>query len=200
MDKKVKWFLLVIGVFYFLLGLIAFYNAVKYTETAGILWFSYVSFFLIGIGILTRNSYLIGSQLNIIIIPYIVWNIDFIYVLFTGNSLWGITNYFFTQRPLIAQVVTAQHIFTIPISLLTIYLIKLKRKDFWKFSFAQITILFFIIRVIGSQEENVNCVFSNCLPFYMPLAIYSVLWFVFYGIMIFLTTLFLTKIKMFNEK
>jgi len=200
MDKKVKWFLLVIGVFYFLLGLIAFYNAVKYTETAGILWFSYVSFFLIGIGILTRNSYLIGSQLNIIIIPYIVWNIDFIYVLFTGNSLWGITNYFFTQRPLIAQVVTAQHIFTIPISLLTIYLIKLKRKDFWKFSFAQITILFFIIRVIGSQEENVNCVFSNCLPFYMPLAIYSVFWFVFYGIMIFLTTLFLTKIKMFNEK
>jgi len=200
MNKHVKIFLLAIGVLYLLLGVLAFYNAIRYTETAGILWFSYISFFLIGIGILTRNSYLIGSQLNIIFIPYLVWNIDFLYVLFTGNSLWGITNYFFTQRPLMTQIVTAQHIFTIPVSLLAIYFIKLKRKDFWKLSVIQVTVLFLIIRIIGSAEENVNCVFSNCLPFYVSPVIYPIFWFLFYGIMIFLTNFLLTKIKIFSEK
>ena len=97
MNKPIKNFLFVLGVIYISLGILAFYNAIKYTEIAGVLWFSYVAFFLIGIGLLTRNSYLIASQLNIILIPYIIWNIDFFYILLTGNSLWGITNYFFTS-------------------------------------------------------------------------------------------------------
>src|SRR3989338_4767924 len=112
MNSKTKNIILTtLGIIYILLGLISFYNAIKYTETAGILWFSYVAFFLIGIGILTRKSWLIASQLNIILIPYIIWNIDFLYVLITGNSLWGITNYFFVQRPLLSQIITSQHIF-----------------------------------------------------------------------------------------
>ena len=200
MGRAVKNFLLVTGILYVILGILAFYNAIKYTETAGIFWFSYVAFFLIGFGILTRNSYLIASQLTIIFIPYIFWNIDFFYVLFTGNSLWGITNYFFLQRPLVAQIITSQHIFTIPISLLAIYLIKLKRKDFWKFSLAQVAVFFFVIKLFSSPQENVNCVFANCLPFQIIPGPYPLTWFLAYIAMIALTTLFLTRIRIFNKK
>ena len=190
----------VLGVIYVILGIIAFYNAIRYTETAGILWFSYVAFFLIGIGLLTRSSYLIASQLNIVFIPYIIWNIDFFYVLITGNSLWGITNYFFTARQTLAQLISLQHLFTIPVSLIAIYLIKLKRKDFWKFSAIQVTLFFFLVRIFSSLERNVNCVFENCIPFQIIPGPYVFSWFVSYAIMIALATLFLTKIKIFQSK
>ena len=201
MDNKIKSFVLtLIGAIYITLGILAFYNAIRYAETAGILWFSYIAFFLIGLGLITRNSYLIASQINIILIPYIIWNIDFFYILITSNSLWGITNYFFSPGPLLSKTKTLQHLFTIPISLFFIYLIKLKRRDFWKFSLAQITIFFFIIRIIGSMEENVNCVFENCLTFEIPFVPYPVAWFLAYATMIFLTTLLLTKTRIFLKK
>ena len=199
MNKSIKNFLFVVGVVYIALGILAFYNAIKYTEIAGVLWFSYVAFFLIGIGFLTRNSYLIASQLNIILIPYIIWNIDFFHILLTGNSLWGITNYFFTSRPTIAQMITLQHVITIPVSLLAIYFIKLKRKDFWKLSAIQVTLFFFLVRIFGSPGENVNCVFENCLPFQIIPGPHILAWFLTYIIMISLTTFFLTRIRIFMK-
>ncbi len=199
-DKTKSFVLTVIGTIYITLGVLAFYNAIRYAETAGILWFSYIAFFLIGLGIITRNSYLIASQINILLISYIFWNIDFFYILITSNSLWGITNYFFSPGPLLSKIITLQHLFTIPVSLFSIYLIKLKRKDFWKFSLVQITIFFFIIRIIGSMEENVNCVFENCLPLDLSFVPYPLAWFLAHIIMIFLTTLLLTKTKIFLKK
>lgn len=201
MDNKIKSFVLtLIGTIYITLGILAFYNAIRYAETAGILWFSYIAFFLIGFGIITRNSYLIASQMNIILIAYIFWNIDFFYILITSNSLWGITNYFFLPGPLLSKVITLQHLFTIPVSLFSIYLIKLKRRDFWKFSLAQVTIFFFIIRIIGSRGGNINCVFENCLPLDLSFVPYPLVWFLAYIIMIFLTTLLLTKTRIFLKK
>jgi hypothetical protein len=196
-DYLSKNLLRILGVVYIILGIVAFYNAIRYTETAGVLWFSYAAFFIIGIGLLTRSSYLIGSQFNIIFIPYLFWNIDFFHMLFTGNSLWGITDYFFTARHTISQLISLQHIFTIPISLLAIYLIKLKRKDFWKFSAIQVTIFFFLVRIFTNPDSNVNCVFKNCIPFQIVPGPYVFSWFASYAIMIAITTFLVTRIKIF---
>ena len=96
--------ILVFGVLFFAIGILSYYNGFQTSGFAGIFWFSYTALVLIGIGILTKNPYLIGSQLNIILIPYIVWNIDFFYVLLTNESLLGITNYFFTLHCLLSYV------------------------------------------------------------------------------------------------
>lgn len=198
--KKIKDKLLsVLGVILLVLGILAFYNAFVYKDTASFLWFSYTALILIGFGVLRRNSYLIASQLNIIFIPYIVWNIDFFYVLFTGSSLWGITDYFFHARPFLTQIVTIQHIFIIPVSLFALWMINLKRKDFWKFSAIQVIIFFFLVRIFTAQAENINCAFKSCLPFAFSDLTYSVLWFLAYGIMIAITTFLLTKVKIFNK-
>tara|TARA_Y100000296_G_C5171034_1_gene257284 strand:+ start:100 stop:711 length:612 start_codon:yes stop_codon:yes gene_type:complete len=190
-----------IGILFVILGILAYYNGIINSGLVGVLWFSYTALFLIGIGILTRNSYLIASQINIILIPYIVWNIDFFYILITSESLWGITNYFFTSRPILSQIITLQHLFIIPVSLISLYFIKLKRNDFWKLSFIEIIIFFLLIKIIN-PAENINCIFESCLPFQITFMPYTITWFLSYITIIFLTNIFLVKSSLFtkNEK
>ena len=192
MDKKdLKRFLAAAGIFlgilFVFLGLLAYYNGLKISGFAGILWFSYTALLLIGIGILTKNPYLIASQVNIVFIPYLFWNVDFFYVLFTGNSLFGITDYFFQSRPLLSQIITLQHVFIIPISFLALYLMELKRKDFWKLSVIEVAVFFFIIKIL-KPTENINCIFENCLPFEIQIIPYEITWFAAYLLMISITT------------
>ena len=189
----------IVGGLFLILGILAYYNGFQASGLAGVLWFSYIALFLIGIGILTKNSYLIGSQINIIFIPYIVWSIDFFYVLITSESLWGITNYFFTSRPILSQIITLQHLFIIPVSLMSLYFIKLKRNDFWKLSLIEVATFFFLIKIIN-PAENINCVFENCLPLQITLIPYPLLWFLIYIVMIFLTNSLLIKSKIFIKK
>ena len=200
MDKRYNALLIALGIVYILLSALAFYNALKYPGFTGILWFSYTAFVLVGVGLLTRNSYLLGSQLNIIMLPYLFWTVDFFYVLITNQSLFGITDYFFASEPLINQIVSIQHIFIVPIVLFGIYLLKIKRNDFWKLSAAQVVIFFFLSRLFSTSTENINCAFENCLPFLIPISLYPFAWLLAYGIMIALTTLFLTKIRIFQKK
>ena len=200
MDKKyIGKILQGMGFLLLILGIFAYYNGFQHWGFPGVLWFSYSALFIIGIGILTKNSYLIGSQINIILIPYIIWNIDFFYVLITSESLWGITNYFFNPRPILAQIITLQHVFIIPISLLSLYFIKLKRNDFWKLSLVWISISFLLIKIIN-PAKNINCVFENCLPFQITFIPYPLAWFLIYIAMIFLTNFLLVKSKLFLKE
>jgi len=166
---------------------------------ASILWLSYVALLVIGIGILRRDSSLIASQIAIIGIPYVLWNIDFFYNLFTQKSLWGITDYFFTQGPLISKIIPLQHVFNIPLSLYAIYLIGLKRKDFWRISIMEIAILFVITRLATTYDENVNCIYHNCANFDLGI-FYPIEWFAALIIVIFVTRSILIKCFYKKEK
>ncbi len=191
-GKKILTFF---GYVLIVLGVLAFYNAISH-DPMEVLWFSYAALLLVGLGVVTRNSYLIGSQVNIILIPYIIWNLDFFYYLITGSELFGVTNYFFNSRPTLAQIITLQHIFLVPIALYALSDIKIKRKDFWMLSLAQVILFFIIIKVIG-DEKNVNCISYNCLPF--EIALYPAFWIIAYCLMIFITTKFLISIKAFKK-
>ena len=88
-----------IGFVFLIFGIATIVNTILHVNEglAPILWFSYIGLIVLAIGCFKRDGSLIASQLCILIIPYIIWNIDFFYILLTGNSLWGITNYFFTS-------------------------------------------------------------------------------------------------------
>jgi hypothetical protein len=192
MDLK-EVFLNFFGAFYIIIAIIAFYDSIKYFGVPSIFWFSYFAFLLIGIGILIRNSFLIVSQINIILIPNIIWAIDFFYRLFTSNSLWGITDFVFSGR-FISQIVMIQHIIIIPVAFVSLYFIKFKRKDFWKMSLIQITILFILTRIFTEPANNVNCAFRNCLPFDIG-NFYPLVWFAVYIPAILLINFLLVKMK-----
>jgi hypothetical protein len=107
----------------------------------------------------------------------------------------GITDYLFVSRNLLAQVVTLQHVIVVPLALVAIYFLKLKRKDFWKISVVQVVLLFIVARIFSAPEINVNCSFTNCLPFYLPPVLYEITWFAGMGFMIFIINFLLIRIK-----
>ena len=176
-----------VGIFLLIWGVLAIGNALYMKEFGLILWQCYIGLIVIGFGIIKRNSSLIGSQLNIIAIPLILWTIDFLYYLITSNSLWGISDYFFVEnRTLLSNLITLQHVFTIPLALFVVYNLRFERKDFWKISMIQLVIIYFLSYLLTSREDNINCVFEPCLNinFQFP---YAITWFSLSFLMVFLT-------------
>lgn len=191
-NRRVVYF---IGAVLLAFGIAAIVNTIVYVDDglAPILWFSYIGLIVLAIGCFKRDGSLIASQLNILIIPYIIWNIDFFTYLFSGASVWGTADYLFASGALLGKIISLQHIFNIPLSLFVLYLIGLKRYDFWKISFIEIVILFFVSRWATTYEQNVNCVYHNCASFDFGLP-YILEWFLAYAVMILITNWILYKL------
>lgn len=190
MKKSDNWLFYLFGTYLVLIGILAFINAFLHLDSAIPLWFCYIAVFLIGIGILTKNSDLIVIQLNLILISLIFWNIDFFYQLITGNSLWGITDYFFVIGWMnsLGNFLTLQHIYTIPVAVGFVYLLGIRRRDLWKFSFLEAAVLFFIGFFFSPKSMNANCVFDSCVNFIsLKAPYYQFLWFLAVFLMIFLS-------------
>lgn len=189
-----------IGVFFIILGVGAILEAVYNKSFSLIFWLCYMGLILIGIGCLTKNYLLIVSQLNILTIPLVFWNIDFFYFLLTNKTLFGIVDYFFNPGPLISRIISLQHLFTIPLSIYSLYLIKINKNYSLIISFFQIAIIFFITKSTASPEENINCVFKSCinrLEFsYLP---YYLFWFVGFFLIILFTNLLIISIPFLRK-
>ena len=166
----------ILGIAYLSLGTIALVNGIS-VNISHILWYSYIAMFIIGLGLLRKDSFVLSSQLSILLVPYLIWNIDFFYRLIISKPLFGITDYFFIQGPLIGKIVTFQHIFTIPILLYALYTIKVYRKDTWKLSFVIVTLLYIVTRTFTPSELNINCTFESCLPLINAGNLYPLVWF-----------------------
>jgi hypothetical protein len=166
-DKKrdERILLNVFGFIFLLWGFMAVVNSYLFEGYNMVLWYCYLGLLLIGIGIYSRNSTLIGIQVSILAVPLVFWNIDFIYFLITGVSLWGITDYMFLgNRFVLGQLVSLQHLFTLPFSLYAMAKIKSKFKGYWKYAFLQVTVMYFAVFYLTQRADNVNCVFDCLIP------------------------------------
>ncbi|MCW8965711.1 MAG: hypothetical protein OQK82_03355 [Candidatus Pacearchaeota archaeon] len=190
MKKKYKEiFLNFIGVFFLLIGILAIQSSLYKQTPTQILYMCYIGLILIGGGILTRNSFIVLSQIYILVLPLLVWDIDFLYQLIVGSPLFGITDYFFAVGGIsLDKVITLQHLFTIPVSIYAVKLIGVKRYDAWKLSFVQITFVYILVNLVSSPELNVNCVFYSCVSFLPSYYYYNVLWFVMIFSMTFISS------------
>jgi len=182
----------IIGILFLIIGIAAYLNAFSHQNYDTLFWFCYICIVLIGIGFLTNNAGLIASQVNILFVPLVFWGIDFLFVL-NGSNLFGMTNYFF-ELDLISKIISSQHLFTPPLAIFGIYLIGLKRKDFWKISFVEVSILFVLTRIFTNSMANINDVFSSSIGNNISGISYSIQWFVGVFVMIFLVNILLVKI------
>lgn len=190
-----------LGVFFIALSITSYANSIADGYSGQILWFCYFFLMLIGIGILLKNTSLILIQLNIMTIPLLIWAADFFFVLLTKGELFGLTNYFFIPGPVLGKIVTAQHLFTLPLTFFAMYLIKIKKKDVWKFSFVEMAFIFILTRVLTSEQYNINCVFRNCMKFSTgPAWVYPILWFLVALILVFVTNYLIIRIKFLKAK
>ena len=195
MDKDKKEMLKFIGILFLALGIIAVLNNLQRGHAEGILWFCYIGLLAIGLALITINSLLLVSQANILIIPFFIWTIDFLYIWITKEKLLGIANYFFEPGQLFGKVLTTWHLFTIPLIIYAFYLMKLKKKQIkfaWVISMIQIFIIYFFTRFFTREMFNINCVFDFCgslnIENYYPLA-----WFTSFFAMILFTNYLIYK-------
>ena len=99
----------------------------------------------------------------------------------------------------IGNIISLQHLFTIPLAIYATHLIGLKRKDAWKLSFAQISLIFLIIVLFTPRESNINCVFKPCINLSIGLP-YYLTWFLIFFLMIFLTSLILNSLSYLKSR
>ena len=197
---KKEYILKIIGFFFTAVGTIAIINSILDKNYSQIFWFCYAALILIGIGATTKNSSLILAQISITAIPLLFWSVDFFYLLITKQSLWGITNYFFEEGRILPKLVSLQHIFTIPLSLYTLYLIKIEKKGIWKYSFLQLIIIFFLSALFTSPAENANCAFRSCVSFIKTTIYHPIVWFGAIFFMAFITNKLIESLPFLNKK
>ena len=183
-----------LGLFFLIFGTISISNAIVSTEPAQIFFLCYIALIIIGIAILTRNSYAIMSQLYIIAVPQILWTIDLIYQLSMNQPLLGLSDYLFTPRfPLLGIIISAQHIFTIPAALYAVKKIGLKRKDAWKISYIQITIIYILVSFLAITNTNINCISRPCIDINLGLP-HWLTWFLAIFLMTYFTSIVLNRL------
>ena len=190
MKKNTKAILLdLLGAFFLIWGVVAISVSMYYQNPTQILYMCYIGLLLIGIGILTKRSFIIMSQVYILAIPLLIWDIDFLYQLILNKPLFGIRNYFFSEgHSIVGKIVSLQHLFTIPVAAYVAKQIGIKRKDAWKWSFAQITLVYIFVSLFSNPDINVNCIFNPCINIYFGLP-YRLTWFVIIFSMTFISSL-----------
>lgn len=182
MEKGTKnIFLYVIGSIVFITLILSIIKFVIMEEFVLLLWFCYIGLLLISIGIFTKNSSLILSQVLILAIPELFWIIDFLVSTITGSPLFGFASYIFnsTRIPL-ENFLSLFHIYIIPLAISALAITKIKIKDYKALiiSFTEIFIIFILgitinfgeysgINCLPTPEECSSIIFPSFLPYFV---------------------------------
>jgi hypothetical protein len=146
----------------------------------GLFWICYTALPLIIIGILLKKPNLILSQLIIIMIPDLMWIADFIGILLTGNSFLGVSKYFFESGSLFKKVLTLQHLYTVPLSILALGILKIDKIKLKLILISFVELIgFFILGFILPAQYGINCLptSANCTSFVFSKIIpYPLIW------------------------
>ena len=198
MEINKKIYLKLVGVLFILFSLYSYSVNLYYGRWYELAWMCYFGLFLVGIGMLLENGFLILTQLNILFIVDIFWNIDFWFHAVTGRTLLGIINYYVLERNILFKAISIQHVFFVPFSLVALYYLKLARFDAWKVSLMQVAVVFPITYLFTPMKENVNCVFRECVNIGMGVP-YFFKWLACLMIIIIITNLVIYYSGIFRE-
>lgn len=194
--EKHRIFFTIFGTLFILTSAVAAAYSIATGLSASVIWYCYAALLVTGIGLLKRDGTLIGSQVMIMGIPFLVWNVDFFYTLITGTSLWGITSYFFSAGPLLPRITTLQHVITVPILLYALSIHKMHERSAWKLAILTVVIMFTLSFTLTDPAENVNCAFYSCVPFITLSLWYPLIWFTTIFVMMLATYYLLVRCKL----
>ncbi len=195
-----------LGFFILAFGIFAMAYGIYRDKPDWIFWFCYIGMVLIGIGILKKDGTLIASQLNIITVYLVFWDIDFLYRLFTKESLWGITDYFFGELLIPSRIISLEHFFVLPLAFYALYRIKINSEEkksllnstHLKLSIIQLILIYFISKLITNEIFNMNCVFNSCVSFIPTTEFYPLTWFTITLGSTIIIAFMINKVKWFN--
>ena len=113
---------------------------------------------------------------------------DFLFRLITGNVLFGFTSYMFTGGFEIGKIISLQHLFVVPLGIFALYKVKTVHFNFWKIALVQVFLMFIPIYFLTNRLDNINCVFSECIPLNFGLTQFAA-WFVGYFLIVIITNI-----------
>jgi hypothetical protein len=169
---------------------------------ANFLWGSDIALLVMVFGLWLESRFLTSMMTVGVLIPELVWNIDFFTHLLAGRDLLGlnITGYMFSEeRSLLVRVLSLFHVF-LPV----ILLYSLLRLGYDSRAFLAQVILCWVILpatyLFTDPAKNINWVFgiSEVPQTWMPEIVYLVLLMMFFPLLIFWPTHLLLKI-IFNS-
>ncbi len=164
-----------IGAILIFIGGVSIFYSIFDGRPEEIIWLCYIGALIMGFGFLLRKDYLVISQFIILLIPLIIWDIDFVFYFIKGESFFGIADYFFYTDGIANRLISLQHILVLPLMVLGVYFIEWSSWA-WKLSLGEMGLIFVLGRLFTSESLNMNCVFRNCLPF--SVGSYEIVWFV----------------------
>lgn len=187
--------LVAIGIFFIAFGTLAMDYAIFRGQPSWILWSCYIGLIIIGLGALLQKGYLIASQLNILTLPLILWQIDFISYLFFDQYLFGLSQYFFSLELLpLARFISLEHFFLLPLAFITLRLVGLDWRHSWQISLSQLIVSAFLLYIFTDGSQNINCVFRPCLTFVSNSPWYFMKWLIIASAMIIGTNWLLNRL------
>ena len=134
-----------------------------------ILWFCNHQSVVYALAIWKRNPRWITAELNLGIIPQLLWGIDYLGYVLTGKFIWGITQYMFVENYAASTYyISLQHFVLAPMALYALYKIGKPTMKDWKLTALHIFIMIALTFAFTTADYNVNCAYKNaCVP-YLP--------------------------------
>ena len=156
-----------LGWIYLIIGVPAFLSFILSGHPQYAVWFSNHSFIILGIALLFSSRFWVMAELCLGLIPELIWNIDYLAKLFTGEYIWGFTSYMFTDTGSFAwaHLYSLQHVLFIPAGLFALYLLKGSIRHSYLGSLLHGGIIWGLSFLMPG---NINCVYENCLPILIP--------------------------------
>ncbi len=145
-----------------------------------VFWLSNHVPLIIGIAILTRNSFLLAAEMSLLFIGELGWVLDFISKLLFGFYIFGSTEYMFNPAyPATLYWASMEHLIILPAGILALFLLKKAEKNAWVLSLAHGTIILIISFLFGSAY-NLNCAYKSCITWLPTFDFYSAVWPIIY--------------------
>lgn len=164
------------------------------------LWVCYIVVAITLIGIYKRSPKIILSQIIILAIPDLFWLFDLIYLIFVGHPFFGLI-YFNPDQSLLEKILEFQHLYVIPLAIVALSILKVK-KD-WKIlfiGFGEVILIFLLTLIFVPNMLPINCVHVTCLNFPITFLPYPIIWFLFEFGFITITYFIITNLPFIKKR
>lgn len=168
-----------LALFNFFVGIATVAVYFKFGEPQYILWLCNHQSFVYALAIWKRNPRWITAELTLGIIPQLLWGIDYLWRLLTGNFIWGITQYMFIENYATSTYyISLQHLILAPVALYALHRIGKPSMRDWKLAVVHVVLMITLTFALTGASYNINCAYRNaCIPF-LPetIPLWPVIW------------------------
>ena len=128
------------------------------------LWFCSITLFILGFGMILKNSVLLNSFLSIALLVQPFWILDYIWLTFFNTPLNGVSSFVFSSGYSFLQfILNARHMYMIPFGFFSVFVISRRSRGSYLFIPIFIILLLSSSYLLAPKYSNLNCVFESCL-------------------------------------